>query len=222
MLEREPAQETCKYQLDALLGELGFLKIVELVVKEVARSWTIPCSVARGFVFSAIGEPETLACIYRAWWLARRNGESFGLAKVIIRRRVIDLLRRDARQRNHSSLPLTTAAIEADGAVDSFHDLVQRSPRAELELRQVIEMVRDAVGCFEAQGRTQQRQAQLLRRYALEDVNYAELAVELACSEGALRVRVHKAMVALKRHIKECHPELEDLLERDRAPPQLA
>jgi DNA-directed RNA polymerase specialized sigma24 family protein len=222
MLEREPAQETCKYQLDALLGEPGFLKIVELVVKEVARSWNITCSVARGFVFSAIGEPEALACIYRAWWLAKRNGESYGLAKVIIRRRVIDLLRKDARQTNHSSLPLTTAAIEAEGALDSFHDLVQRSPRAELELRQVIEMVQGAVSCFEAQGRTQQRQAQLLRRYALDDVNYAELAVELVCSEGALRVRVHKAMVALKRHIRECHPELEDLLERDRAPPQLA
>jgi len=222
MLEREPPQETCTYQLDALLEEPGFLKIIELVVKEVTRSWNLPGTVARGFVVSAIGEPETLACIYRAWSLANRNGESFGLAKVIIRRRVIDLLRKDARQINHSSLPLTTAGLEADGALDSFHDLVQRNPRAELELRQVIEMVRSAVTCFESQGRTQQRQAQLLRRYALDDVDYAELAVELVCSEGALRVRVHKALVALKRHIRECHPDLGDLLEHERSPPQFA
>jgi len=222
MLEREPPQETCTYQLDALLEEPGFRKIIELVVKEVTRSWNMRGTVARGFVFSAIGEPETLACIYRAWSLAKRNGESYGLAKVIIRRRVIDLLRKDARQANHSSLPLTTAGLEADGALDSFHDLVQRNPRAELELRQVIEMVRSAVACFEAQGGTQQRQAQLLRRYALDDVDYSELAVELVCSEGALRVRVHKAMVALKRHIRECHPDLEDLLEHSRSPPQFA
>ncbi len=222
MLEREPPQETCKYQLDALLEEPGFLKIIELVVKEVTRSWNISGPVARGFVFSAIGEPETLACIYRAWCLAKRNGKSYGLAKVIIRRRVIDLLRKDARQGNHSSLPSTPAAIEAEGALESFHDLVQRNPRAELELRQVIEMVRSAVACFAAQGRTQQRQAQILRRHALDDVNYSELAVELACSEGALRVRVHKAMVALKRHIWECHPDLEGLLERGRPPPQFA
>jgi DNA-directed RNA polymerase specialized sigma24 family protein len=220
MLEREPPQETCTYQLDALLEEHGFLKIVELVVKEVTRSWNMPGTVARGFVVSAIGEPDTLASIYRAWSLAKQHGESFGLAKVIIRRRVIDLLRKDARQANHSSLPLTTAGLEADGALDSFHDLVQRNPRVELELRQVIEMVRGAVTCFEAQGRTQQRQAQLLRRYALDDVDYSELAVELVCSEGALRVRVHKAMVALKRHIRACHPDLEDLLEHNRSPPQ--
>jgi hypothetical protein len=29
-------------------------------------------------------------------------------------------------------------------------------------------------------------------------------------------VRVHKAMLALRKHIRECHSELEDLLERDR------
>jgi len=40
--------------------------------------------------------------------------------------------------------------------------------------------------------------------------------VELDCSENALRVRVHKAMLALRKHIQVCHPELEDLLERGR------
>jgi type II secretory pathway predicted ATPase ExeA len=76
--------------------------------------------------------------------------------------------------------------------------------------------VRDAVACFATQGHAQQRQARLLQRYALDEVKYAELSTELACSENALRVRVHKAMLALRKHIRECHSELEDLLGHDR------
>ena len=194
--------------------------MIELVAKEVMSTWRLPCKAARGFVFSAIGVPATLVSIHRAWVLARRAGKSLGLAKLIIRRRVIDLLRKDARQANHCSLSTAPTVTEASEGPDSFHDLMERDPRAQLELRQITEMVRGALACFESQGRTQQRQARLLRRYALEDMDYAELAEELGSSEGALRVRVHKAMIALKRHIRECHPELEDLLERDRPPPQ--
>jgi len=204
------------HQLEELLRAPDFRKIVELVAKEVMRSWSVPSNAARGFVLSAIGEPETLASIHHAWFLAQRTGESLGLAKVIIRRRVIDLLRKDARLANHASLPATADALEADRALGSFDDLVQRNPRVQLELRQVIQMVRGAVACFATQGQAQQRQAQLLRRYALDEVKYSELSVELACSENALRVRVHKAMLALRKHIRECHSELEDLLERDR------
>jgi len=83
------------------------------------------------------------------------------VAKVIVRRRVIDLLRKDARQTNHCSLPSVEDPIETDKPRGSFDDLVQRDPRAQLELRQVIQMVRDAVACFATQGRAQQRQAQL-------------------------------------------------------------
>jgi DNA-directed RNA polymerase specialized sigma24 family protein len=180
------------------------------------RSWSVPGNVARGFVLSAIGEPETLACIHNAWVRAKQNGESLGLAKVIMRRRVIDLLRKDARQPNHCSLPMASDATEMNRTLDSFDDLVQRDPRVQLELRQVIHMVRAAVACFATQGRAQQRQAQLLQRYALDEVKYADLRVELACSESALRVRVYKAMLALRKHIQECHPELEDLLARER------
>ena len=73
-------------------------------------------------------------------------------------------------------------------------------------------MVRDAVACFATQGRAQQRQARLLQRYALDEAKYSELSTELACSENALRVRVHKAMFALRKHIRECHSDLENLL----------
>jgi hypothetical protein len=61
----------------------------------------------------------------------------------------------------------------------------------------------------------------LLHRYALDEASYRELALELGGSEGALRVRVHKAMAALRRHIRECHPELEALLERGRRTPHV-
>jgi len=207
-------QISCKQQLEELLQDSSFLRIIELVTREVVRFWRVPYKTARGFVISAIGEPETLARIHDAWSLARQSGE-LGRAKVILRRRVIDLLRKDARPIHHCSLLGGADAGEIEQAPGSFDDLVQRNPRVQLELQEVISMVRGALACFATQGPIQRRQAQLLHRYALDDVDYAELAVELASSEGALRVRVHKAMLALRRHIRECHPELEELLERD-------
>jgi hypothetical protein len=215
ILESEPPWASCERQLEDLLEDPSFLKTIELVTKEVMGRWSLSHKAAHGFVISAIGEPETLACIHRAWFLARSTGANLGLPKVIIRRRVIDLLRRDTRKTSHCSLPATIDAIDTDRTL-AFHELLQRSPRAQIELRQIIQMVRGALACFARQGRTQARQAQLLRRYALDEVNYAELTAELACSENALRVRVHKAMLALRRHIHVCHTELEDLLERDR------
>lgn len=201
----------CNRQLDELFADPGFVKIVDLVAREVMRLWGVPHAAAHGFVVSAIGEPDTLGCIHNAWSVATSTGENFGLVKVIIRRRVIDLLRKDARQVNHCSLPTTVDAIDTD-RTPAFHELVQRDPR----LQQIIHMVRGALDCFSTQGEIQDRQARLLRRYALDEVHYAALSAELACSESALRVRVHKAMLALRKHIRECHAELEDLLERDR------
>ena len=202
-------------QLEDLLGDPAFLKVVDLLAREVVRFWNVPQRTAHGFVLSAIGEPETLRGIHNAWLVARSGGGSPGLAKVIIRRRVIDLLRRDARQNGHCSQPATIDAIDTDSAL-AFDELLQRSPRAQLELQQIVQLVRGALICFAAQGRIQERQAQLLRRYALDEVQYSELSMELACSENALRVRVHKAMLALRRHIGVCHPELEDVLGRRR------
>lgn len=210
---------SCHQQLEELLDNQEFLKIVDLVAKEVMRFWNIPYQAARSFVLSAIGEPETLSRIHGAWSAARQTGER-GLAKLIVRRRVIDLLRKDARPGHHCSLPTTADAIDAAPVSSTFGDLVQRDPRIQLELQQIIERVRGALACFAAQGRIQERQARLLHRYALDDESYAELAAELASSEGALRVRVHKAMLALRKHIRDCHPELEELLERDRRSPR--
>jgi len=215
MLEREQAPVSVKQQLEELLRDPDFQRIIELSAREVARIWNIPSSAARSFVLSAIGVPGTLESIHQAWARAKQDGE-FGLAKLMVRRRVIDLLRKDARPAGHCSSPVTLSAVETARAPGSFDDLVQRDPHAQLELKQVIHMVRGALACFAARGRAQQRQAQLLCRYALDEKSYAELAVELECSAGALRVRVHKAMLALRRHIRACHPELEELLERDR------
>jgi DNA-directed RNA polymerase specialized sigma24 family protein len=200
-------------KLEDLLGDPAFPKVIDLVSKEVMRAWSVSRTMARSFVLSAIGEPNTLASIHDAWVLAKQSGGSLGLAKLIIRRRVIDLLRKDARQANHYSLAVTVDAIETEKTLGAFHDHVQRNPQAQLELREVIQMVRSALACFATQGGVQQRQAQLLRRYALDDASYSELSVELACSETALRVRVHKAMLALRKHIQKCHPELEGFLQ---------
>jgi hypothetical protein len=205
---------SCTRQLEELRADAGFLKVVDLVTKEVMRHWNASHQVAHGFVLSAIGEPATLSTIYQAWSLAKHSGEGLGLAKLIVRRRVVDLLRKDARRTEHSSLPAPDG--EKDKLLGEFNDLVQRNPQVQLELQEIIQMVRSALACFARQGWIQQRQAQLLQRYALEEASYGELSAELACSENALRVRVHKAMHALRKHIRECHADLEHLLERDR------
>jgi DNA-directed RNA polymerase specialized sigma24 family protein len=210
MFEPELPRPSCHRQLEELLGDPDFLRIVALTAKEVMRFWRMPCDVARGFVLSAIGEPEALASIYEAWLLGRESGEP-GLAKLIVRRRVIDLLRRDAAPLAGAMVPVDAA--DAELAPGSFDDLVRRNPRVQLELQQVIQLVRGALACFATQGRAQHRQARLLHRYALEELDYSQLAVELVSSAGALRVRVHKAMRALRGHIRTCHPELEQLLE---------
>ena len=35
----------------------------------------------------------------------------------------------------------------------------------------------------------------------------------LGCTETALRVRLHKAMRAIQRHVRACHPELLELID---------
>jgi hypothetical protein len=215
LIETALPRKSTQQQLDALLADPSFLRIIDLVANEVVRLWRVPLKAARGFVLSAIGEPETLAGIYNAWSVATQSGGGLGLAKVIVRRRVIDLLRKDARQANHGSLPATAEAGEVDRALGAFQGAVQRDPCAQLELQQVIQQVRSALICFATQGATQRRQAQLLQSYALDEGSYKALSVQLACSENALRVRVHKAMSALRGHILVCHADLVGLLERD-------
>ena len=207
-------------QLEELLEDPDFLKIVCLVTREVARCWNVAESSAHGFVISAIGEPTTLACVYNAWLSARDAGENPRLAKVIIRRRVIDLLRKDARPDNHLSFAMAPeSSRETETVLGASDDRFGYNPQGQLELRQIIEMVRSALACFAAQGCVQRRQARLLERHVLDEIGYPELSSELTCSENALRVRVCKAMLALRRHVRACHPELECLLARDRRVP---
>jgi DNA-directed RNA polymerase specialized sigma24 family protein len=82
------------------------------------------------------------------------------------------------------------------------------------ELQEVVVRVRAVLDRFAKQGPVPERQAGLLRRYAIDEVKYADLARQLACTPAALRVRVHKAMGALRRYIETRHPEISDLLER--------
>jgi len=98
MVEPVPSQTSCTYQLERLLRDPDFLKTIDLVTKEVMHAWNVSNQVARGFVLSTTSEPEALACVYAAWFAAKTRGESPGRAKVMIRRRVIELLREDARQ----------------------------------------------------------------------------------------------------------------------------
>lgn len=203
-----------RHQLDELLGNSGFLKTVDLITKEVYHVWNLSVRDAYRVVLSAIGEPATLACVYAA--LSPK--QNLALARVIIRRRVIDLLRKDARPNNHCSLsPSAADGAEPQCPPGAFDDPLESTPRVQLEVRQVVELVRTALDGFAAQGDKQQQQAQLLQRYVLDEVGYADLSVELTCSKTALRVRVHKAIVALRKYVQTCHPELEQLLE-GRAP----
>lgn len=203
-----------RHQLDELLGNSGFLKTVDLISKEVYHIWNVSDREAYRVVLSAIGEPATLACVHAAL----SPTQNLALAKVIIRRRVIDLLRKDARPNNHCSLsPSAADGAEPQCPPGTFDEPLESTPRVQLEVRQVVELVRTALDGFAAQGDKQQQQAQLLQRHVLDEVGYADLSVELTCSKTALRVRVHKAIVALRKYVQTCHPELEQLLE-GRAP----
>jgi DNA-directed RNA polymerase specialized sigma24 family protein len=195
-----------------LLGDPEFRRVLDLVTREVMRAWQLPAATARGFVLSAIGEPAALASIHDAWAAAQQAGDGLGLAKLIMRRRVIDLLRKDARQAGRGTAPVTVDFVDAERELDAFHDRVQADPRAQLELREVIDLVRRELACFGAEGDAQRRQELVLRRHVLDEVGYPALSLELACSEPALRVRVHKAMLALRRHIRVCNPGLASVL----------
>lgn len=196
-----------KQQLEELLGDPGYSRTIDLLTREVMSTWNLSHTDARGSVLSAIGEPTALARIYAAWVLAK-TGEKPKHAAVITRRRVLDLLGRDARRTGHSSLPHPSAEVATDRTYHSLCTAPEHDPQSQLECRQFIEMVRGAIACFASQGSVQERQAELLRLRHLEERSYTELSAQLACSKNALRVRVHAAMRALQRHLLSCHPEL--------------
>ena len=104
--------------------------------------------------------------------------------------------------------------------IDRFEAEVPDVVVARIADRRLVDSVRGAVDCFAAQGNVQRRQAHLLQRYDLDEITYAELSVELGCSINALRVRVHKARLALLKHIRGCHPELEEWRDPSEEDPQ--
>jgi DNA-directed RNA polymerase specialized sigma24 family protein len=197
----------CKRLLDELLGDPAFVTIVALVTKEVMSLWRVSHAEARGDVFAAIGEPNALAQIHDAWTQAREGRATLGLAKVIVRRRVIDLLRRKQRKADHRSLQAKTED-DASTAVGSANDQLALTPRLLLEYLQALRLAHGALDCFAKQGKRQQRQAALLRRRILDETSHADLSTELKCSRAALAVRIHKALRALRKHVRDCHPEL--------------
>jgi len=121
-------------QLDALIEDPDFLKVIDLVTKEVARRCSVFDSVARSFVLSVVNEPATLLCVYGAWLSAKQAGERPCLAKLVIRRQVIDLLRKGAGPTPED--PQT----DTDTMPGALHDSRKRRPQPQVKLQQIAEM----------------------------------------------------------------------------------
>jgi RNA polymerase sigma factor (sigma-70 family) len=186
-------------ELYELLRDEHITRHLYTCAKQVEHSADLPYRLAHGYVMSAIGDPPVVEALHRA----RSNGR-FGLARLIIRRRVLDLLRRDGRRAHHLSLHDSDADAESVVAEDA-------TPDVQVEQREIVSNVRSALASFAQQGPMQHRQAQLLRRSVLDEASARELSAELGCNEKALRVRLHSAKAALLRHVQTCRPELEYL-----------
>ena len=194
-------------QLEELLRDPGYLKTIDFLTREVVRTWNYPHGDAHRLVLSAIGEPRALASIHEAWLAARAGGNS-RLPTLISRRRVLDLLGKDARRSKHSSALLVSEENDAEWVPDALRTDANLDPGAQLEKAQLSAMIRGAIACFAAGGVVEQRQASLVQRHVVDEVSYPDLCLELACTRTALQVRVHAALRALRRHILSCHPDL--------------
>jgi len=204
-----PEQSSCELQrwtpelsdqakLTALLADCKFLKVIDGSAREAVINWGVTLAEARRTVLSGLGEPRQLAQIYDAWI----SGKT-ALAKVIVRRRMLDLFSDDARRPNHNSLPDVDHAGLGGFAADP-----QANPLERLLAAQTIEAALAALACFAAIGGRQREQAELVRRRFIEEAPYAQLSTELGCTQNALRVRLFKALEALRKHIAKDHPEL--------------
>jgi DNA-directed RNA polymerase specialized sigma24 family protein len=182
-------------QLNDLLADPDFAKFVVTASSELARARSIPIQRARGFVLSGLGDPAAYLKIHEAWI----TGQT-ALVKVILRRRAIDLLRKDAPRVKHCALPVKLdelhTVLAAGGSAVDFHWAVQ------VERRSVVRMVLEALDCFASLGEVQRRRAALIQRRVLENTSYAELSTELGVREGALRVQVHEAILAFREHLR--------------------
>ena len=187
-------------KLTALRADYKFLKAIEGTAREAAANWHVSLEEARRTVLSGLGEPNALEQVHGAWITGKT-----ALAKLILRRRMLDRFGEDARRPNHRSL----APVEdGDVGLGRFGADTGPSPFEQLAAGQVVECALDALACFAAKGDKQHDQADLLRRYFSEETPSAQLSAELACSQVALRVRVCKALKALRKHIRKYHPEV--------------
>jgi hypothetical protein len=196
----QPRELSLTKQLDELLGDRRFHQLVDVCARDLRFMASLPSEAARRrFVFSAIGEPRTITLIHELW-----VSDRFRVAKMIMRRRVIDLLRKDGARPRHPSLQ----EIEVEDAVALVAD---DAPPADVQIEQhrLVQNVRDALESFANEGAKQRMQAQLLERLVLDGVSYQDVASDLECNVGALRVRLYAAKQALVRHIQNRHPELE-------------
>lgn len=206
---------TYQPQLNELLTDRAVVHTISLVAKEFMPVLDATYDGARRYVLSAIAMPKALTDIYNAWLLAQTDGRHLGLLRVIIRRRVRDLLRKETRRTGHTSWP-----ADDDGEVDSCWELddLHANPEMQAHQAQLDTLVRHLVESFAAQSPTKQRQVELLRRYVCDDVPYEQLAAEMSVTQNALRSRVHKARCALRRHLRKHCPRLQDQLSISHTP----
>lgn len=187
-------------KLTALLADGKFLNAIEGAAREAVANWRVPLEEARRTVLSGLGEPDALRQVHDAWTAGKT-----ALAKLIIRRRMLDRFAEDARRPNHASLAL---AEDSDAGLGRFGTDAGPDPLERLVADQVAERALGALTCFAAMGDKQHEQADLLRRHFSDETPYVQLSTELECSQVALRVRVCKALKALRKHIAKYHPEL--------------
>jgi DNA-directed RNA polymerase specialized sigma24 family protein len=223
-------------QLEDLLKDPDYARILTAVTSEIERRWCLAHTDACCTVLSAIGEPKELASIYDAMRQVRRAKEKLtldgdpgkahalatvirektALARLITRRRTIDLLRKDAARQGHDSF-FCGVEDENDTPVGSIRAETPADPEAHVQRVQLKVQFQRALRCFGSQDDTARKRADLLRRRELEDTDYEILSNELGCPVPTLHVRVHAAKCAFFAHIRKCehcHPELIEWLSR--------
>jgi hypothetical protein len=206
MLEHTSTIREVDRQLAELLADPGYARVFRLLTGEVRRRWQMGLRDARRIVLSAIGDPVALASIYAATMQARDAGRKPVLAGVISRRRVIDLLRKDAARPRHRPLPIGQQEIERDPGFRTLSTSGDDAPDVQIQRSQAGEYVRRTLASFAEQGLDCARQANLLRRRVFDGASYQELAVELGCNENALRGRFCAAKKAFRQFLKDRDP----------------
>jgi hypothetical protein len=193
-------------QLQELLDDALYARVVSVLAKEIGRRMRMQADDARRYVLSAIGDPPVLREIYDVFTRVRDSDSAQGAdaLRLISRRHVLKLMRKDAIRPRHQSF--SSWEVDLDGALRSLYTLGEGE--RQLQDRQLREHVNLVLARFAAVGPAQSRQADLLR-LLLEGVSYKELLVRLEIpSENAARVRAHEAKIALRKFIEVEWPGL--------------